>query len=368
MKFLFVILVSITISGCTARHIPQETSHVKMNAVSQWQQAVYHDNIVNYEQFLMANPNGVMANQAHKRITYLEAEQVAWQKATNEQTLESFTSYLAAFPAGPHRNTAKVFLAEHAPNELRPLLKQLNSEFPLDRGKAAITAKKGSFEPDEAAIVACFLTTMLTDLKTSLQWSRTPIPTQGGQGTSPALIAQQSLVRIGKPSVPPLLALLQDEGTDLPADYEKRMRYDVPTHIQARWLAAEALGEIRDRRCLVPFKAALYHWDAVIRNKAVEALGNIGDTSVVSTLIDALKDKYVWVRFDAVAALGKIGDFRAIEPLIAALVPQTDDEERRIPAKAAEALRKLTSQGFGQNPVKWQSWWQENKIGFSKDR
>ncbi|MBT9131552.1 MAG: 50S ribosomal protein L7 [Syntrophomonadaceae bacterium] len=51
-----------------------------------------------------------------------------------------------------------------------------------------------------------------------------------------------------------------------------------------------------------------------------------------------------------------------VEPLIAAL----RDKNWHVREKAAEALEKITGRIFGEDPVKWQEWWEENKETFLK--
>ena len=83
--------------------------------------------------------------------------------------------------------------------------------------------------------------------------------------------------------------------------------------------------------------SALQDDNATVRWKAAEALGEIGDKRAVEPLISALQDDNATVREDAAWALGEIGDKRAVEPLISAL----QDWDATVRRNAAEALRKL---------------------------
>ncbi|TAN62652.1 DEAD/DEAH box helicase [bacterium] len=71
-------------------------------------------------------------------------------------------------------------------------------------------------------------------------------------------------------------------------------------------LAAEALGELKDPRAVLPLIMVLRDKDEdwLVRQAAAEALGELKDLRAVSALIEALKDEYV--RSIAVQALGKI--------------------------------------------------------------
>jgi HEAT repeat protein len=96
--------------------------------------------------------------------------------------------------------------------------------------------------------------------------------------------------------VPPLIALLNDEGPTIKD-------------------AAKALGAIGDARAVEPLIAALKN--VYYHNTASNALAKIG-TPAVEPLIAALNNDNIAVRNGAAEALGEIGDVRAVEPLISA--------------------------------------------------
>jgi HEAT repeat protein len=142
--------------------------------------------------------------------------------------------------------------------------------------------------------------------------------------------ATETLVKIGKPAVEPLIAALKDED------------------IFVRRRAAEILGKIGDTRAVEPLIVALkdevdanplFREDIAFRQDVAEALGNMGDARAVEPLIPLLKD-YHDVCDKAVEALGKIGDKRAVEPLIALLAGYYPSTR----SNAAEALGKIGDQ------------------------
>ncbi|QGZ89549.1 hypothetical protein GQR42_08210 [Microcystis aeruginosa FD4] len=85
-----------------------------------------------------------------------------------------------------------------------------------------------------------------------------------------------------------------------------------------RRYAAEALVRI-GQPSVEPLIAALKDEDVVVRRAAAEALGKIGGELAIEPLVAVLKDEDVDVRRSATEALGKIGDGRVVEPLIVAL-------------------------------------------------
>jgi hypothetical protein len=91
--------------------------------------------------------------------------------------------------------------------------------------------------------------------------------------------------------------------------------------------------------------------------KVLEMLANIKGPYL---LIAALKDKDKYIRSGAAKAMGETNDPRFVEPLIAVL--NLEYESGPVQMDVAEALRKLTGQNFGNNPTKWQEWYEQNKL------
>jgi hypothetical protein len=112
-------------------------------------------------------------------------------------------------------------------------------------------------------------------------------------------------------AVEPLIALLKDESE---------------TH-SARFRAAEALGELGDRRAVEALIDVLENFregDSVysvgqgVRTEAAVALGKLGDPRAFDPLIEALEDDSLYVRVAAAEGLGLLGDPRAVRPLLVA--------------------------------------------------
>jgi len=89
-----------------------------------------------------------------------------------------------------------------------------------------------------------------------------------------------------------------------------------------------------------PHIDALKDEDSDVREGAAEALGEIGDKRAVEPLILALKDEDWIVREGATGALGEIGDERAVEPLTEAL----KDENYQVREAAKKALADIQKQ------------------------
>ncbi|MFQ6078461.1 MAG: HEAT repeat domain-containing protein, partial [Thermodesulfobacteriota bacterium] len=104
-------------------------------------------------------------------------------------------------------------------------------------------------------------------------------------------------------------------------------------------------GEIRDARAVEPLIVALKNEDSEVRGDAAWALRQI-----ICTLNDY--------------PLAEIKDARIIEALIATL----KDENREVPIYTEEILEKITRKDFGQDPVKWQEWWEQNRKNFLKEK
>jgi HEAT repeat protein len=112
-----------------------------------------------------------------------------------------------------------------------------------------------------------------------------------------------------------------------------------------RLATIRALGEIGDRRAVVPLcealRSASQAADRTAREELLVALGQLGDAAAVPALCDALEDPQIALRERAAAALGRIGDAEAAPTLIRAmLAPQNPAA-----ARAAEALALLRYRG-----------------------
>jgi HEAT repeat protein len=141
--------------------------------------------------------------------------------------------------------------------------------------------------------------------------------------------AIDSLVKIGTPAVPALIAALQTENETL------------------RLNVAAVLSELgTDALAAVPaLVTALHDPDEQVRLYATLALGNIGVGARVAEpdLIKALQDRSSYVRIYASYALRQIGV--DVEVTIPALVKALSDPDPQVQANAANALGAMGSDG-----------------------
>lgn len=161
--------------------------------------------------------------------------------------------------------------------------------------------------------------------------------------------ASGSLIKLGAPSVEPLLPLLQHRKKEV------------------RTIVAKTLGGIGDRRAVESLMPLLSDFEEEVRTATIEALGKIGDErpvdqlvqilgednpqlkevtaealekigpGAVNSLITTLNEGKNDMRSLAARILGEIGDNRAVESLIASL----EDKDTNIRWRAAEALGKI---------------------------
>ena len=116
----------------------------------------------------------------------------------------------------------------------------------------------------------------------------------------PYMYASSTLIEIGSPSVDPLIATLQDKDP-----------------IVRSW-AIGTLNDIHDARAIDPLILMLADDDADVRNNAITAVEGYGPPGV-DDLISALSNENPKIRFGAARALAFSRDPRAREPLAAAL-------------------------------------------------
>ena len=136
------------------------------------------------------------------------------------------------------------------------------------------------------------------------------------------LILRQSwdqLIRLGAPAVAPLMDCLKDEDAS------------------QRQGAADALGQLNDKRAVEPLIARLQDDDLEVRRSATTALARLGDKRAVAPLIRVLDSDDAQVGTAAAEALGSLGDDRAVAPLVGGL----KNEEAGFRQACAQALDKL---------------------------
>jgi len=160
--------------------------------------------------------------------------------------------------------------------------------------------------------------------------------------------ASGALIKIGRPAVERLVAVLNDSHVRSRAEQGQGSFWssDAPDRKFSRVFeeAARALGEIGDASAVEPLIAALIDHDlGALRAAAAGALAKIGDARAVEPLIAVFggwhwpDDSREMVCKAAAGALAKIGDVRAVGPLIAML------KDYRMCWEAAEALVQIGS-------------------------
>lgn len=283
------------------------------------------------------------------------------------------------------------------PDDIKTQIERLYSPDPVERAYGAIELSRMG---ERARPAVPFLIGILHDT-TPLAWSfRGSFPRS--PSTSPGSEAAKALGEIkDSRAVDPLLEVVLKHKDEYVRDSAARALGKIkdPLAVESlisflhdenksvRSAAVIALGEAKDLRAVEPLIAALKDKDSDVRMIVVEALMKIKDPRVVKPLISALKDKNASVRRNAEIALVKIGkptvdlliaalmdtnadirrkaaymladikDPRAIGPLIVVL----QDNDKDVQLAATYALQQITGQDLGEDPVKWQEWWEENK-------
>ena len=166
--------------------------------------------------------------------------------------------------------------------------------------------------------------------------------------------ATAALVQIGKPSIQPLLAILDSRARDVipSGDPEFMQEYQYIANVfiddarlQKRRVGAQAsaieiLGVLKSR-AVIPRLIRLLA-DDDLRLNALNALVVMGPTAV-PYLVPALQHETEKIRIGVAEALSRIEDRRTIEPLIAAL--KNDDQRKEVKAHAAKALGAMRARG-----------------------
>ena len=146
-----------------------------------------------------------------------------------------------------------------------------------------------------------------------------PSDTEGKAAFFVLLQSWDQLVGLGAPAVAPLLDCLKDE------DASRRQG------------AADALGQLGDKRAVDPLIACLQDDNADVKKNAARALGNLGDKRAVEPLINNFKNEITETKLVVAEALGLLGNSEAVPPLVAAL----KDDDAGLRLTCAQALDKL---------------------------
>lgn len=125
------------------------------------------------------------------------------------------------------------------------------------------------------------------------------------------------LYTLGIHTVTPLIQVLMDENSRI------------------KHVAAEALGNLKDKRAVEPLIKVLKDKRGYVRSFVATALGELGDKRAIEPLLEVLKKKRGGAS-SAVTALGMLGDKRAVDPLIKVL-----KDKRGARLVAVTALGKL---------------------------
>jgi HEAT repeat protein len=137
-----------------------------------------------------------------------------------------------------------------------------------------------------------------------------------------------ALVRIGKPAVPSLLAMLND----------------------ARWYVVRGmltiLGEIRCKECVQTLRTTIYHDDDRVRKEAIRSLTKIGGPEAAEILIELLHDKDPSIVRQVIFSLGILKSDKALGPLLD-IIKKRDIFLKSLPLKkeAVQAIGLIGDKG-----------------------
>lgn len=131
------------------------------------------------------------------------------------------------------------------------------------------------------------------------------------------------------------------------------------TTINLRISTARALGLLKDPLAIQPLIRMAQKIERTVthRRAAAEALGLIGEPAY-QPVVDLLASEWESLQQLACWALGEIGDPAGVEHLIPMLSTAVPFHPSHIREAAADSLKKLTGEDFGQDAEKWKEWMQ----------
>lgn len=283
-------------------------------------------------------------------------------------------------------------------NKLQKYVEQLYSEDPNERAWAAYNIGKSA---KSAMHAVPYLIAVLNDDTTAVMTRFIGKNFTSETTTTTADEAVKALAKIGRASVKPLIAALQDKNKKvvlkaiktlgLLGDNEaiKPLATFLSNKDRAiRLEAANSLSRYKNPWVADYLLEALKNNDPAIRSTALYALGKRKSPVAIPELLELLNDPDLVIRSQVIYVLSKFRDQRVIEPLIAQsnlndvsfrvgvisalanirdyrvierLLVLLKDKNKAIRVAAAESLAQMTDVDFGVNFSRWKSWW-VNKV------
>jgi HEAT repeat protein len=233
------------------------------------------------------------------------------------------------------RKRATAALAQHRdPRTLLPLISLLNHRYQTIRNSAFEALWR---------IGAPSIPVLLTMLNTMPTNGRCSIISLLGM-----LQAHQAVPQLITALSDPLEAIRRQAAMALgnigdPAAFEPLLNALHSADIRLAAVAATALGQLDDRRVLSPLSVALRSPHVAVRIGAITGLGYLGERTVFDDVLPLLRDRNAEIRYAAVMTLGRLGEQRAVPEL--SRLAQTDTgfsaDLEPIAAAAAIVVGKL---------------------------
>jgi HEAT repeat protein len=178
-----------------------------------------------------------------------------------------------------------------------------------------------------------------------------------------ALLAADTIKKIGQPAVQPLIDTLHDPSPDL-RSWAARLLRDVPDERAVEPLivvlsdgeprvcsnAIATLGELRDVRAVDPLLRCLTNANPAIRCDAAAALAHFDTANVREALLEALSDAERNVRGLAALSLGELKEPRAAEPIAKLLQSESDSLIKDYFSQALSMLPEASVASPGSEP------------------
>ena len=164
--------------------------------------------------------------------------------------------------------------------------------------------------------------------------------------------ATMRLGRMGEeaaPAIPFLIGLLHDDNPEI-----VQTSSGLTTIVVQAQTASDALANI-GKPAIRPLGDALQHDNPKVVDRAARALALMHDLDAVKVLMTALNSENADLRSTVAFRLKESNDARVIKPLLASL----EDRSPQILEEAVATLEAISGEKFGQDPQKWQEWWQK---------
>ena len=321
-----------------------------------------------YKEFVKQYPNSEFAKEAEKRIT--ESDDDAFTRTCRLRTAQAFTGFVESYPTSDYAHTANArieFLTAMKPGNLKsckdfitshpdnPFVAEAKASFPIlwlkGRGKVGIVINVGQ-----------------------LAWKGLFYGGSGNKDSTRNRLSKELMGQLEKEGIQAVI--LEESGDSIPNDITTLLVLDYSEEENS--YRSSAMGATQafhqgsvDNLTKILVADYIKKTFITIKDAENETRYYSGTCSICSREPcqgHAGKDEapYYTSTCSILLSVDRLSVIRALagvkdNNVEACLAIALRDGDPNVRANAAWALKEITGKDFGEDPRKWQEWWQKNK-------